>query len=142
MAGRERGGSFPVEGEGGGGTHLLNFSPKSHPNTLRHFRVFIRFLFSLFRCLFLYFEAVICEGQVMKFICKSPFVEAETVVGASPRHAAEQYASLNCLDDTTIEVLPIMAGQEVFGQVAYTYAVYARHTVVYDLNRLSRKEVE
>ena len=75
----------------------------------------------------------------MRFICKSPFVEAETVAGASPRHAAEQYASLNCLDDTTIEVLPIVAGQEVGSQVTYTYAVYARHTIVYDLNQLSRE---
>jgi hypothetical protein len=74
----------------------------------------------------------------MKYICKSPFVDAETLAGASPRHAAEKYATHNCLDDTTIEVLPVMDGHGLGGQVTYTYAVYARHTIVYDLNQLSR----
>jgi hypothetical protein len=77
----------------------------------------------------------------MKFICKSPYVEAETVAGLSARNAAEQYAANNCLDDTTIEVLPVMSGQGL-SQVTYTYAVYARHTIVYDLNQLSRTVAE
>jgi len=83
-----------------------------------------------------------CECRDMKFICKSPLAETATIAGQSPRHAAERYATDNCLDDTTIEVLPIMDGHGLGGQVTYTYAVYARRTIVYDLSQLSRTVAE
>lgn len=74
----------------------------------------------------------------MRFICKSPLAQSEEVQAHHPREAARIYAEANCLDDTTIEVV----GQNIAGGgLVNTYAVYARHTIVYDLSFVSSQEL-
>ena len=77
----------------------------------------------------------------MKFICKSPGIESEEINAPDPREAARLYATRNCLDDTTVEVHAPMAGQGFAGCMVNTYNVYARHTIVYDLNFISSQEL-